>query len=1078
MSQPIILPSILLPRRHADLISRPRLQEKLLNLLEYKLILITAPAGYGKTALLVDFAHRVEMPACWYTINQHDQEFQCFLAHFTSALLRVFPGFAQQARQYTDLQSATCPGPEEAAIVIINELHQRVAEHFTFTLDDFHLVCDHPQIARFVSHFAQHVSDHCHLFIATRRQPDLPDLALMAARSQVGGLALESLLFTAPEVQLLVLSKYGVHLSDRAAEELARQTEGWITALLLADATAWQGKIDIHRADRATGISLACYWDHFLLSMPAPVRNYLLHTSLFDEFDSNLCAAVLGGIAYPPETNWHSLIQIILHENLFVMAIGEDGDWLRYHALFQEYLQNRLEQSNPKMKARLLRRLAEVYEQQQEWEKAHDACLRLGDLQATLDLVERAGPHLVRHARYETLNRWLEPIPASILDERPCLLSLQGTLATLGDDAPKGLELLDRAAAALRTTGSTACLVRTLLRRSSAHHFLGNHFLALADAEEAYHLVENDPGLLTMKAEALRARGTSLGSVGRLDQAIDCLQQALALSQSLDDAPNLATLQKELGIACRKAGRLEAAHTAYQAALGYWRQAGSPHRLTDLLNNLGVMHHCAGAYEPACLVLNEALQLARQCHYTRLEAFTLASLGDVYAELDAGKPALQAYEQAGQVARRIRHRSLPLHLDLARANLARTSGDLEQAHSLLDAARQRLHDYSDFDRGQWLLASGCLALAAGDTGQAIRHLQEASQFFDVSHLPIEMSRARLHLSNAHYQAGDMKSALAQLGLAFQEVEQTDSPHTLMVQSRECRPLLEFACQSTGCAAPTQRLLGQMECFERQLPALRRRLRRLNLAIPLTPPALFIRALGEAEIEINGQLLTTADWKSQVQREVFFYLVAHPEGVSRRTLERTFWTDDSSLREKSRRQCENAIARLRETFGEQTVIFERDRYHFNRALDYEYDVETFLEILERARAEADLRKRADAFRAAAALYRGAYLDDASGSWKMPIQMHLWQACLEALLHLADFHLEQKQYPAVLDYCWRVLEKEPHQEAAHRALLRAYAAMGDRAGLVRQYQRCQDALAEYGQTTPSPETRKLYRALTRD
>ena len=1070
----MILPSILLPRRHADLICRRRLQEKLLKLKKYKLVLVTAPAGYGKTSLLVDFAHAVDMPACWYTINKYDQDFRRFLAHFTSALLRVFPDFAVRSRTFIEEPQAACPDPNAAAIILVNELHLHVSDHFIFILDDFHLASDNLQITGFISQFIQHVGDHCHLYLASRRQVDLPDLDTLVARSQATSLPLADLQFTGQEIQLLALRKYDLHLSDQIAGELARQSEGWITALLLADETTWQGKIDVFRQDGSTGVSLARYWDHFLMGLPSPLRSFLLYTSIMDEFDAQLCAALLEEVECLPGADWRSLVQIVLQENLFVTAVGEgERTWLRYHALFQEYLQNRLEQAHPHLKARLLRRLAEIYAGQDEWERAYDAALRLGDLQVVLDMIERSSPYMVRYARYETLNRWLEPIPPVQVAACPCLLSLQGTLTTLGNDVPRSLELLNQAEAALRNGGSHACLARTLLRRSSAYHFLGDFPPALADAEEAFSLVENDPDEQALKAQALRARGTSLGSLGHPDRAIANLEQSLALYQNLEDAPNVASLQKELGIAYRKAGRLDAADRVYQASLNYWRQAGSLHRLTDLLNNIGVMQHYAGRYEQACQSLDEALGVARQCSYPRLEAFTLASLGDVYGDLDAARPALAAYEQAEQIARRLQNRFLPLHLDLARANLARCGGDLQQAQDYLDAPRQDIQEYGDFDRGQWSLSSGCLALAAGETGHAVEHLQVAIQIFAALNLAIESSRASLYLASAYYRAGEHQEALAYLGQAFQAASRVDGSHTLVVQGRECRPLLKFAAQVEHYRMAARRLLEQVECFERQLPLLRRSLRRLALAVPFDAPALDIRLMGDTQIEIDGQPLTRLEWKSQKQREFLFYLLAHPEGRSRQALASALWVDC----EDPKKRCENTIRAVKKVFGKPVVVFEKGRYYFNQALDYEYDVEAFLALIERARTEIDPGRRADLYRHAAAFYRGVYLEEVDGSWAMPLQAQLWHCWLDALLHLAGYHLERKEYPLTFDYCWRALGKESYLEAAHCLLMRAYAAKGDHTGLVRQYQLCEKALQKHLKTKPSAETTALYRELLR-
>lgn len=99
-----------------------------------------------------------------------------------------------------------------------------------------------------------------------------------------------------------------------------------------------------------------------------------------------------------------------------------------------------------------------------------------------------------------------------------------------------------------------------------------------------------------------------------------------------------------------------------------------------------------------------------------------------------------------------------------------------------------------------------------------------------------------------------------------------------------------------------------------------------------------------------------------------------------------------------------------------MVYQNDRYYFNRGLDYEYDVESFLDKLAQAKQATEASKRADLHREAISLYRGHYLTDVDGSWVMPERERLWRAYTEAILNLAEYHLEAKEYPVCLDYCW--------------------------------------------------------------
>jgi LuxR family maltose regulon positive regulatory protein len=140
---------IVVPRRPANLLTRGRLVDLMLDLLEYRFILVTAPAGYGKTSLLIDFAHQADMPVCWYSLDALDQDPQCFLAHFIASIAERFPNFGKQAEAILSDSSAHLD-LNQLVRVIVNEAYEQIRGHFVIVLDDYHLVagnktCSAPQ---------------------------------------------------------------------------------------------------------------------------------------------------------------------------------------------------------------------------------------------------------------------------------------------------------------------------------------------------------------------------------------------------------------------------------------------------------------------------------------------------------------------------------------------------------------------------------------------------------------------------------------------------------------------------------------------------------------------------------------------------------------------------------------------------------------------------------------------------------------------------------------------------------------------------------------------------------------------
>jgi two-component SAPR family response regulator/Flp pilus assembly protein TadD len=683
---------------------------------------------------------------------------------------------------------------------------------------------------------------------------------------------------------------------------------------------------------------------------------------------------------------------------------------------------------------------------------------------------------LVRGGRRALLAEWLDALPAATLASRPFCLALRGYVAVGLGEIKRGLSLLNQAEETSRLAGGRSWLARTLVWRAIAHYLLANYKASLADADEALALAEHDEDLRIIQAEALRAKGLSLYRLGQLNEAIAWLEQALVVCNALDDAKMAAILRLELGLAYMSAGRYSQALVQYNQALDHWRKTGNLTFQSPLLNNLGVLYHFRGDYEQAGSLLEEALTCAKQSGDTHIVAATLASLGDLYADLGAAQVALETYDQAHKIAQQINYRFLLLYLDLTKAALIRSNGNLAQVRELLaSAGRLAQETGSPYEAGLRQLEMGRLALAEDNVLEAVTHLEGAARHFDDGGQPVEGARAYLYLALAQQRLGDERTAMAHLGNAFYQAANLETWHPLVVAGREAKFLLEAAQGDPTLGRQAARLLRQVVEFERNIPALRRCLRRQASAIPFAPPRLIIQALGKTQVTLDGKVLTNADWQVKGARDLFFYLLAHPDGKSKEALGAVFWPDDSPGQLKL--QFKNTIYRLRRALGGDVVLLdeETDYYRFNQELDYEYDVETFWKNIRQAQTAAGPEERAAAYQEAFRLYEGDYLPDVEGTWAWPERERLRDVYMAALLELAESFLAGGDYKTTLAYCRSALAQDPCLEEVHRLAMRAHAALGNRADVVRQFEACRQSLLAELNVPFSPQTEKLYQTL---
>lgn len=1064
---------IIIPRRRNDLLSRNRLNLLLDDLLDYKLLLIAAPAGYGKTSLLVDWAFYNDLPVCWYALDPLDQDLTRFISYLIASIAQVFPAFGSQSRAALENYTGSRLNLDRIITAIVNDAYENIKEHFAIILDDFHAVDSVDDINEFVNRFATEIDENCHLIIASRTLLALPDLPLMVGRSMVKGLSYDELAFQADEIQALLKLNYHQTITGEVAAELQRETEGWITGLLLSAQTMWQGMTDRVRVARASGVGLYEYLAQQVLDQQsALVRDFLLTTSLLEEFDAELCQAVFGDA--PHGLRWFDLIREVLQNNLFVLPVDDHETWLRYHHLFRDFLQDQILRENPERVKFILRRLAAVYVQREAWEKAYEIYQRVHDEEGIIALIERAGTTMLKNRQLNILSKWINRLNPSEIQRRPPLLSIIGALDILMGNVENGISYLDQAESHFEQSGDRQQLALLLMRRSTGHRFLGNYHEALADTEKALSLVDGIFELRDVYAEALRLKGLGFYRLGNLGEATQFLEEALRVFQSLSHPQNEALTHGDLGLAYMEAGQLTEALSHCEQALSYWHQSGNIARQVNVLNNMGVLYHRQGMFAQAGKYLDETLILTRKSGNIRIETYALASIGDLYADLDAFDAASEAYRLAREISTRINNPRLLIYTYLAEASIYRRRGDLSRADSLLDFVNDLIQKSdSTYEKGLHSLISGQIALGKGDTVLAINHLEDAVGFFQQGGQDAELIHAYLALARAYEAISDLQQSCAYLDAALQLSQGATNLHTLVVASREAESVLEIAACMPDFNPDVHLLTTQLKEFKARIPKFRRLLRQQKPVIAIEKaPRLTIQTLGYTQVLLDGEPVSVPEWRIQnTVRELFFLLLAHPLGLSKDEIGLFLWPDSSQKQLKV--QFKNALYRMRRALGKDVVVFakNKDSYRFNWAMDFEYDVETFRREIKKAQ-DAYGPERFKAFKAAVKYYQGPYYPDGEGLWLIPKREQIWKMYLQAELALAQHALDNSEWHAALAHLHRILSQDACQEEAHRLSMKAHAALGSRADLIRQYEVCKDSLNSLLGVSPSPQTEALF------
>ncbi len=1073
---PVTRTKLIIPRRRDEILTRQRLLAFLDDLLDLKLIILAAPAGYGKTSLLVDFASSTEWPIGWLALDALDQDPFRFIAHFISAIQARFPKFGINAISVlnnTPQDQINLPG---LVSTLVNDIYDNIPEHFIIILDDFHLVEDSETVNQFVNRFLQEVDENCHLIVSSRRLLTLPDMPLLVARNQVGGISFEEISFSAEEIQQLFLQNYHKTITDKTAEEITQQTEGWITGLLLSSQLL-EGEIGERlRAARVSGVGLYDYLAQQVFdNQPDNIQSFLLRTAIMEEFNAGSCELVIGkglGIQAP----WHGLMDEIMVRNLFVLPVDEGGDfYLRYHHLFRDFLQTKFQRERPQELQVITIALADYYAQLKDWERAFVLYKKVCATEKMIDLVERAGPVMVTGGKLVTLREWIAALPPEIATSRPSLLSLQAAILMSTGEVNQSIKILDEVIDRLTLdTEDIEVLCLSLLRRTVAHRMLGDYQKALEDNRKAITILDGKPDFGLIKAEALRNKGLTLYLQGEFKRALSVLKQSLRLFKSYDDFENILKIQFNIGLLHKVLGDYVRAEMMYQEALDYWKSGGNLAWATELTNNLGVLQQLRGDYESSAKNFEIAIEYARVCNSPKAEALSLTSLGDLYRELESSREALDVYKQAYAIAKQLNDGFLLFYLDLAEGVLNRLSKDFTKAKLSFESAKKKTSEiksaYSiNLLESEWAM----FYLSLNQYAKALESAQKALDYFESEGNENESFRAAFSCALASAGEGNKDRASAYLAKVLPAMLENNYATPLIIQACEFRNILAAVKGKHELKKQFSRIIERVEAFDEKLPALRRAVRQQATIVPFAPPRMVIQSFGKAQVHLNNRLVSNSDWQTQTARDLFFLFLAHPEGLTKEQVGLNFWPDASQ--EELRLRFKNSLYRLRRAAGRQAVLLQDDYYQFNWSMDYEYDAETFKTAIERSQSTADEQEIVNNLKTAIEQYKGDYLSEIDEIWAIADRQGYYQLYIDALMRLANLYMERKAYKTALRFCYQALSEDACLEDAHRLAMRIHAATGNRAAIVRQYERCRLALTKEINAPPSQQTRDLYQTL---
>ncbi|HLN68865.1 MAG TPA: LuxR C-terminal-related transcriptional regulator, partial [Streptosporangiaceae bacterium] len=623
-----------------------------------RLILVCAPDGSGKTALLAGWAPSGNRPVAWLSLDAADNDPVRLWRHLVAALDRARPGIAERVGPL--LGPPAPPSFEGLVTALINELAARPGDgEVLLVLDDYHLIDAQP-VHVSLGFLLEHLPPGLHLVLASRADPPLP-LARLRAGGQLAELRAADLRFTAAEAAALLRESAGADLPAAAVAALAARTEGWVAGLQLA-ALSLRG-----RADPAGFVAAFSGSHRYVLDYLAEevldrqqeeLRTFLLETSLLERLSGGLCDAVTG------RTDSQAMLEQVERANLFLVPLDEVRGWWRYHHLFADLLRARLQQQRPGRVAGLHRAAAAWCEEHGLADDAVRHALAAGDAAWAARLIERHFDETFWPGERAMVQRWLAALPADLAGSRPRLCLVRALLAVAGGDAEGAGLLLDAAERASAdaedepfepSVGKAASLFVNVpaaiaLGRASLAELRGDADGTAAFASQTLAKTGEGESMLDSTARWLLAMAEWLR--GRVVEAEQGFAAGITGWRAAGERYSAAFACHHLGQVQRARGRLDAAVGTYQQALEITAAPGRPAMPAAGIAfvGMGEVAYQRNELEAAVRQISEGIERCRQLTYTQPLATGLAALAWIRQAQGDHAGALQTMSEAGRVA--------------------------------------------------------------------------------------------------------------------------------------------------------------------------------------------------------------------------------------------------------------------------------------------------------------------------------------------------------------------------------------------------------------------------------------------
>lgn len=1059
------------PRVGGNHLDRTRVKDKLANVIDYRLTILQAGAGYGKSTTL-SFLAEDHSHVVWYQLAEEDQDPLVFLLHLCHATQRVYPELGGLPIRLLETWDTT-RGPlmtREVVSQYLNAVSAGIQTNTLIILDDLHVIANVPEIAHLLDRLIGLASTSLHFVVSTRHVLQLPNLFRWRSMGQVLSLDQAVLKFSHEEIAALFSSLYGIKLTPDEVEDLYAATEGWAISLQLIGQGLNSGAIESVRdalARRASPLDslFEILAKDVLERQTVEIQTFMQWSSVLRTMAPESCNALLEA------QDSIEKLAYLTENDLFVVELGDHE--LRYHPIFQQFL---YEQLTPEQRKKLNQRAARYYQDAHQPNSAIYHFIQAEDYFGAAELLNHYGDQLHATGHLDTLANYLDRLSPEALSQFPNLIYYLGDLARLHSRFEEALGWYQQSESLWRERGQLEGISRALRGQARIYLDTVNPSKAEELLQEALRLSDGITDRET-KARLYQLLAENKLNSGKVEEAESLRTQADLLRQ---EGPDDSQLWYRVLL---RTGRLTEARQ--QLELRAREEAAHPfnfprsHRETQLL--LSIIYSMQGEVEAAMHTSLEGIRRGKELASPFVTAVGYMRQGHALML----QPDKTGYTQAQNLFEHVIEISQQLSTPRLRVEalwgLVRVHGYRGDLDIALQTANKGISIAAQAG-DEWIASLTRLALGASYV--LAEQYQDAQEWLDRSLRgflecsdPFGGSAVRLWQCLMHFSQGEPESTLPLLRELLTVCHQNHyddliTRRTLLggPDEKGVVPLLIWARdQGIGDGYP-ERLLSKMGLDH----------------IRFHPGyQLKVKTLGGFQAWRGDQAIEHNDWRREKTRQLFQLLVTHRHvPLDREQICEHLWPGaEPETASRNFKVALNALYGVLEPNrkpGDESAYILRESavYGLRPGSDIWMDADQFEGLVRDAErlVGQNLDLALDTYKTALKLYEGEFLPDARYSvWPTVEREHLAVLYLQTADRFCELSLLKRDYQNVIGECQRILSQDSCWERAYRYLMSAYDGLGDHGQVARTYQRCVETLETELNVRPSDETEQLYHQL---